>query len=106
MENMEYILSLVGTTLSCVAALLTLGVKFIKAIKEMKSLMSREKIAEKLPELITEAEKFIEYSGKEKKAYVLDKISKYAKSAGIEADLQFVSEKIEELIKLSRQVNE
>lgn len=82
MENMEYILSLVGTTLSCVAALLTLGVKFIKAIKEMKSLMSREKIAEKLPELITEAEKFIEYSGKEKKAYVLDKISEYAKSAG------------------------
>ena len=105
MENMEYILSLVGATLSCVAALLTLGVKFIKAIKEMKSLMSREKIAEKLPELITEAEKFIEYSGKEKKAYVLDKISEYAKSAGIEADLQFVSEKIEELIKLSRHVN-
>ena len=104
MENMEYILSLVGTTLSCVAALLTLGVKFIKAIKEMKSLMSREKIAEKLPELITEAEKFIEYSGKEKKAYVLDKISEYAKSAGIEADLQFVSEKIDKIVAASKRM--
>ena len=60
---------------------------------------------EKLPELIEEAEKFIEYSGKEKKEYVMDKIGEYAEELGIKADLQFVSEKIEELVKLTKGVN-
>ena len=79
MENMEYILSLGGAALSFLAALLTVAVKFMKAIKEMKAVISREKIVEKLPEFSWEK--------------------------GIEADLQFVSEKIEELVRLSRQVN-
>ena len=105
MENMEYILSLGGAALSFLAALLTVAVKFMKAIKEMKAVISREKIVEKLPELVEEAETFTTYSGKEKKAYVMDKISEFSWEKGIEADLQFVSEKIEELVRLSRQVN-
>lgn len=102
---MEYILSLAGAALSFLAALLTVAVKFMKAVKEMKEVLNREKIAERLPELIAEAEKFGEYSGKEKKAYVLDKIAEFSTVEGIEADLQFVSEKIEELVKMSRRVN-
>ena len=35
----------------------------------------------------------------------MDKIAEYAEEAGIEADLQYVSEKIEELVELSKQVN-
>ena len=105
MENMEYILSLGGAALSFLAALLTVAVKFMTAIKEMKAVISREKIVEKLPELVEKAETFTTYSGKEKKAYVMDKISEFSWEKGIEADLQFVSEKIEELVRLSRQVN-
>ena len=56
-------------------------------------------------ELIEEAERFIGYSGKEKKEYVIDKIGEYAEELGIKADLQFVSEKIEELVKLTKGVN-
>ena len=105
MENMEYILSLAGAALSILAALLTIAVKFVKAVNELKAREGKEEIGKKLPELIEEAEKFEEYSGAEKKAYVMDKISEYAEEAGIEADLQYVSEKIEELVELSRQVN-
>ena len=46
-----------------------------------------------------------ETSGTEKKEYVLDKVAEFAKETGIEADLQFISEKIEELVRLSKQVN-
>lgn len=105
MENMEYIVSLAGAALSILAALLTIAVKFVKAVNELKAREGKEEIGKKLPELIEEAEKFEEYSGAEKKAYVMDKIAEYAEEAGIEADLQYVSEKIEELVELSRQVN-
>ena len=105
MERAEYILSLVGTILSCIAGILTIGIKLIKALKEVKERINKEKITEKLLELIEEAEKIAGYSGKEKKEYVMDKIGEYAEELGIKADLQFVSEKIEELVRLSRQVN-
>lgn len=36
MERAEYILSLVGTIVSCMAGILTIGIKLIKALKEVK----------------------------------------------------------------------
>ena len=105
MENIEYILSLAGAVLSAVAALVTMGIRFLKAMKELKERAGEEEIGKKLPELISEAEGKEGYSGKEKKGYVMDKIAEYAEEEGIEADLQYVSEKIEELVELSKQVN-
>ena len=105
MENIEYILSLAGAVLSTLAALVTMGIRFLKAMKELKERAGEEEIGKKLPELIAEAEGKEGYSGKEKKAYVMDKIAEYAEEEGIEADLQYVSEKIEELVELSKQVN-
>ena len=105
MENIEYILSLAGAVLSTLAALVTMGIRFLKAMKELKERAGEEEIGKKLPELISEAEGKEGYSGKEKKGYVMDKIAEYAEEAGIEADLQYVSEKIEELVELSKQVN-
>ena len=67
MERAEYIFSLVGTILSCIAGILTIGIKLIKALKEVKERINKEKITEKLLELIEEAEKIAGYSGKEKK---------------------------------------
>lgn len=105
MENIEYILSLAGAVLSTLAALVTMGIRFLKAMKELKERAGEEEIGKKLPELIAEAEGKEGYSGKEKKGYVMDKIAEYAEEEGIEADLQYVSEKIEELVELSKQVN-
>ena len=56
MENMEYILSLAGAALSILAALLTIAVKFVKAVNELKAREGKEEIGKKLPELIEEAE--------------------------------------------------
>ena len=46
MERAEYILSLVGTILSCMAGTLTIGIKLIKALKEVKEKINKEKIEE------------------------------------------------------------
>ena len=105
MEKMEYILSLLGTALSCIAGMVTIGRRLIKALKEVKEGKEKEKLTERLPELIEEAEKFNDYNGKEKRDYVMDRIEEYAHELGIRADLQFVSEKIEELVKMTKGVN-
>lgn len=105
MERVEYILSLVGTVLSFLVALLTLVLKLMKVLKDKSITEDREKLVEKLLELVVEAEEMLDYSGKEKKAYVMEKISEFASETDIEADLEFVSEEIEKLVELSKQVN-
>ena len=105
MEKLEYIFSLVGTALSFLVALLTLVVNLMKVLKDKSVTEDREKLVEKLLELVVEAEGVLDYSGKEKKAYVMDKISEFASETDIEADLEFISEEIEKLVELSKQVN-
>ena len=105
MEKLEYIFSLVGTVLSFLVALLTLILKLMKVLKDKSITEDREKLVEKLLELVVEAEGRLEYSGKEKKAYVMEKVSEFASREDIEADLEFVSEEIEKLVELSKQVN-
>ena len=105
MENLEYIFSLVGTVLSFLVALLTLVLKLMKVLKDKSITEDREKLVEKLLELVVEAEGMLDYSGKEKKAYVMEKVSEFASREDIEADLEFVSEEIEKLVELSKQVN-
>ena len=105
MEKLEYIFSLVGTVLSFLVALLTLVLKLMKVLKDKSITEDREKLVEKLLELVVEAEGRLDYSGKEKKAYVMEKVSEFASKEDIEADLEFVSEEIEKLVELSKQVN-
>ena len=105
MEKLEYIFSFVGTVLSFLVALLTLVLKLMKVLKDKSITEDREKLVEKLLELVVEAEGMLDYSGKEKKAYVMEKVSEFASREDIEADLEFVSDEIEKLVELSKQVN-
>ena len=105
MDKLDYIFSWVGTVLSFLVALLTLVLKLMKVLKDKSITEDREKLVEKLLELVVEAEGRLDYSGKEKKAYVMEKVSEFASREDIEADLEFVSEEIEKLVELSKQVN-
>ena len=51
------------------------------------------------------AESFTNYSSAEKKEYVLTRINQLAIENGINFDVKAISDKIEELIKLSKEVN-
>ena len=105
MEKLEYIFSLVGTVLSFLVALLTLVLKLMKVLKDKSITEDREKLVEKLLELVVEAEGMLDYSGKEKKVYVMEKISEFASEKEIDTDIEFISEEIEKLVKLSKHVN-
>lgn len=104
-ENLEAILSLAGTVLGLTATAITFLIKFIKNAKAKKIAEQTIKISEAIIPYIEQAEQFINYTGQEKKEFVMTKANQFAIAQGIDFDAIAVSEKIEELVDLSSRVN-
>ena len=104
-ENLEIILSLAGTILGLLITVLTFWVKMINNSKAKKIAEEAIRIGNSVLPYIKEAEKFVSYSGEEKKAYVMTKANQFAIENNIPFNEEKVSEKIEELVELTRQVN-
>lgn len=64
------------------------------------------KIASFVKECVKEAEAFAHYTGEEKKAYVMTKANQYALSKKIKFNATKVSNLIEEVVALSKEVNQ
>lgn len=105
MENLELILSLAGTALSLFIACVLFIVKLISGYMTKKKLKNSYVLLDAVAPLMEIAETFTSYSGEEKKEYVLTKVNQFAIENGINFDLQAVTKKIEELIELSKKVN-
>ncbi|WP_441361629.1 hypothetical protein [Acholeplasma laidlawii] len=97
-EYMEMIITIIGLVLS--------NIIFIAKMFENKNTIKFEQnIGLSLLTLIEEAEKFINYSGQEKKAYVMTRIKEDLLTKNIKFDISKIDQKIEELISLSNVVN-
>lgn len=105
MNVTEYVLSLAGTACSLLAACITFAVKLYRAARDKKAAMTREQILKLLPTVIEQAERFMHYTGEEKKEYVLTRVNRFALDNGLPFDAAYVADKIEELVALSKQVN-
>ncbi|MCL2522180.1 MAG: phage holin, LLH family [Erysipelotrichales bacterium] len=105
MEDIEIILSLAATALTCLLAALTCFFKLLRAVKNKKKAENFIKIEEALLPFIEEAEKFTQFSGAEKKAYVLMRIAEVTAKQRIKLSTDEVSKKIDGLVSLSRNVN-
>ena len=105
MENLEIILSAAGTALGLLVTTVTFLAKFIKNAKGKKVAENIVKIGNAMIPYIQEAETFLNYSGEEKKQYVMTKANQFAIDNNIPFDAEAVSDKIEELIALTNQVN-
>ena len=105
MEEIEILLSIAATVLGLVVTTLTFLTKFIKNARAKKALEDINNVSGELMPLISRAEDFIHFSGAEKKEYVLTKANQFAIENGINFDKEEISQKIEELVQLSRQVN-
>ena len=105
MENLEIILSAAGTALGLFVTTVTFLAKFIKNAKGKKVAENIVKIGNAMIPYIQEAETFLNYSGEEKKQYVMTKANQFAIDNNIPFDAEAVSDKIEELIGLTNQVN-
>ena len=105
MENIQLILSLAGTALSLLVACVTFVIKLAGSIRRRVREEGATALMNAVAPIVEIAEGFGNYGGAEKKEYVLTKVNQYAIENSIEFDAQSVSDKIEQLVELSRQVN-
>ena len=105
MENLELIISLAGTCVGLIIAIATVIVKYAGNAKARKAAEQTIEICNAILPYIEQAESYVHYSGEEKKEYVMTKANRYAIENNIAFDEDAVSEKVEELITLSKEVN-
>ena len=97
--------SLAGTIFGLLITVGGLVYRVKKANKVKKACDQSTAISNAVLPIICEAEKLSNFTGLEKKAYVMTKATQFALSNKIRFDEEMVSQKIEELINLTRQVN-
>lgn len=105
LENLSTILSVAGTAIGLLITTVTFLMKFVKSSKAKKSAENIIKVGSAIEQFIVEAEKFTHYSGAEKKAYVMSLATSFAVKNGIDVDDSVISDKIEEIVALSKKVN-
>ena len=79
--------------------------KFLKKSNAKKAAEQVIEICNAILPYIEQAEKFVHYTGEEKKEYVMTKANQYALEHGIKFDAEYVGGKVEELISLTKEVN-
>ena len=105
MENLSLVLSTAGTMVGMIVVMLTSICKWIKNSKAKKAAENIIRIGNFILPYIEEAEKFISFTGEEKKAYVMTKANQYAIDNGIKFDKEKTSAKIDEIVALCKVVN-
>lgn len=105
MENLEQIITIASAGLGMLVTILGFLIPLVKSSRAKKKLIALNKLSTVLQSLIIDAEKFTNFTGKEKKEYVVTKANSYAIKNKIAFDETAVSEKIEKMVALSKQVN-
>lgn len=106
LENLGTILSIASAVVGLLITTVTFLTKFIKSAKGKKTAENILKIGGVIEKFIKEAEKFVNFSGAEKKAYVMAQTTSFAVKNGIGVDEEYISQKVEELVALTKEVNQ
>ena len=104
-ESVEWLISIIGTILSLLLTSIVCLVKAIQKGKQKRSIEENTIFLEALAPLMELAEKYENYTGEEKKAFVLTKMNQLAIENHLKFNEEEVSKKIEELIVLSKEIN-
>ncbi len=105
MENIKEIITIASAALGLLATVTGFLIPLVKNVKAKNKLAALNKLTKVLQTLIVDAEKYVNFSGEEKKAYVVTNANRYALDNKIAFDEQMVSDKVEELVALSKAVN-
>lgn len=104
-EKIEVILSIMAPLLTLLCTTIVFFQKFVKNKRLKYMLEHAEKITKMIIPYIVEAEELINYTGVEKKEYVMTKLNQYAIENKLKFDSNIISSKIEELLSMSKKVN-
>lgn len=105
MENLEQMITVVSASLGLIATVTGFLIPLVKNVKAKNKLTALNQLSTLLKSLIMEAEKFSNFTGEEKKQYVMTKANRYALENNIPFDESTVGDEIEKLIDLSKNVN-
>lgn len=105
MENLEQMITVVSAGLGLIATVTGFLIPLVKNVKAKNRLTALNQLSTLLKSLIVEAEKFSNFTGEEKKEYVMTKANRYALENNIPFDESTVGDEIEKLIDLSKNVN-
>ncbi len=104
-DTVTDLLGLLAALLPFVIAILTLIAQVSKNKKIAKSAEDLNKITQEVLKFVIMAETFNGRKGPEKKAWVIDEVTQYAKDKGIYMSVETVSQIIEQALFMSKKVN-
>lgn len=105
-ETLQIWLPIVSGFVGILITFLSFIIPLVKNSKAKKILETSVKIAEAVQPYIIEAEKFINYTGEEKKSFVMTKANQYAIDNKLKFNVEEVSKQVETLVALTKQVNQ
>lgn len=105
LENLRLILSLLAPALGLLCTTVIVLQKLVKNQKLKRILEKTEEITKQIIPCIIEAEKNLHYTGEKKKKMVMTKLNQYAIEKHLGFDEAAISQKIEQYIDLTKQVN-
>ncbi len=103
--NIELIATLASCVAALIAAIATIIVKYCKNEKVKQAAEETVEICEAILPYLEQAESYTNFSGAEKKAYVMTRMNQYAIDNGIPYDEELVDSILEQYIELTKTVN-
>jgi hypothetical protein len=103
--DIEVIFSMVCTGLGFIITILTFIIKLSKNTKVRQNAEKLLLVTNQISTFVREAEAFVNYTGVEKKNYVLTKMNQFSIDNNIKYDQEYVSNKIEDIIDTTKIVN-
>ena len=105
MENIKEIITIASACLGLIATATGFLIPLVKNVKAKNKLTALNKLSTTLQAFIVDAETFTNFTGAEKKEYVMTKANRYAIENKIPYDEQAISDKVEEIVAVSTEVN-
>ena len=105
LEDIQLFLPFLAPALGLLCTTIVFLKKFVKNKKLKKVLEKAEEITKEIIPCIMEAEKFVNYTGEEKKNFVMTKLNQLAIINNIKFNEEEISNKIEQLVSLTKEVN-
>lgn len=104
LDNLELGIAIIGIIILLFIVIICV-IALVRVIKSRKKFREATEMLNVVGSIMQIAENFTNYSGSEKKEYVMTRMNQLAIENGIAFDAKAISDKIEELIQLSKEVN-
>lgn len=105
LETTKEIIAVVSAAIGALATGIPFLIGFIRKARQLVKERNWSKITEILPSLIIEAEKFLNYTGSEKKEYVKSRLAVYTTENKFAFDEAKFDIAIDDIVKLTKEVN-